>query len=124
MDDNRDAANTLAEVLEMMGFRTDTAYDGLEGCEKAERLRPDVVVFDIGMPHLDGYQACRQLRSQAWGRDMLVMAVSGWGQKEDLKRSLDAGFDAHLVKPVVLGDLIEKIEQLSAARARRAQTQA
>ena len=124
VDDNRDAANTLAEVLEMMGFRTDTAYDGLEGCEKAERLRPDVVVFDIGMPRLDGYQACRQLRSQAWGRDMLVLAVSGWGQKEDLKRSLDAGFDAHLVKPVMLGDLIEKIEELSAARARRAQTQA
>ena len=58
-----------------------------------------MVVFDIGMPRLDGYQACRQLRSQGWGRDMLVLAVSGWGQLEDFKRSLDAGFDAHYAKP-------------------------
>ena len=120
VDDNRDAADTLAEVLEMMGFRTDTAYDGLEGCEKAERLRPDAVVLDIGMPRLDGYQACRQLRSEAWGHDMLVLAVSGWGQKEDFERSQEAGFDAHLVKPVMPSDLIEKLEELSAARALRA----
>ena len=124
VDDNRDAADTLAEVLEMMDFRTDTAYDGQEGCEKAERLRPDVVVFDIGMPRLDGYQACRQLRSHAWGKDMLVLAVSGWGQQEDLKRSQDAGFDAHLVKPVMPSDLISKIDELHAARARRARTHA
>ena len=116
VDDNRDAADTFAEVLAMMGYRTDTAYDGLEGFEKARLLLPDVVVFDIGMPRLNGYQACQRLRSEAWGKDMLVLAVSGWGQKEDVQRSQDAGFDAHMVKPVVPGELIEKIEELCAER--------
>lgn len=116
VDDNRDAADTFAEVLGMMGYRTDTAYDGLEGVEKAALLRPDVVVLDIGMPRLNGYEACQRLRREAWGKKMLVLAVSGWGQKEDLQRSQDAGFDAHLVKPVMPGDLIDKIEQLRAER--------
>ena len=119
VDDNRDAADTFAEVLQMMGYRTDTAYDGLEGFEKAGLLLPDVVVFDIGMPRLNGYEACQRLRSEPWGKQMLVLAVSGWGQKEDLKRSCAAGFDAHFVKPVMPGDLTQKIEELRAAQAKQ-----
>ena len=106
VDDNHDAADTLAEVLEIMGCRTETAYDGLEGVEKAEQLRPDAVVLDLGMPRLNGYEACERIRAQPWGRHLRVVAVSGWGQQDDRRRSMQAGFDAHLVKPVAPEELL------------------
>lgn len=100
VDDNHDAADTLAEVLQILGCHTDTAYDGEEGVSKAEALRPDAVVLDLGMPKLNGYEACQRIRAQDWGRDVRLVAVSGWGQQDDRRRSMEAGFDAHLVKPV------------------------
>ena len=110
VDDNHDAADTLAEVLQILGCQTDTAYDGLEGVQKAEQLRPDAVVLDLGMPKLNGYEACQRIRAQEWGRDMRLIAVSGWGQQDDRRRSVEAGFDAHLVKPVAPDTLMALLE--------------
>jgi CheY-like chemotaxis protein len=110
VDDNHDAADTLAEVLQIMGCRTDTAYDGQEGLEKAGQLRPDAVVLDLGMPRLNGYEACERIRAEPWGRAMRLVAVSGWGQQDDRKRSMEAGFDAHLVKPVAPDTLMALLE--------------
>lgn len=113
VDDNQDSADTLAEVLRLMGCEADTAYDGVEGVEKAQQLRPDALVLDLGMPRMNGFEACRRIRSQPWGRDMKIVAVSGWGQQEDRRRSAEAGFDAHLVKPVVPDALLEVLDGLS-----------
>jgi CheY-like chemotaxis protein len=110
VDDNHDAADTLAEVLQILGCSTDTAYDGLEGVEKAEQLRPDAVVLDLGMPKLNGYEACERIRAQDWGREIRMIAVSGWGQQDDRRRSVEAGFDAHLVKPVAPDALMALLE--------------
>jgi CheY-like chemotaxis protein len=100
VDDNRDAAYSLTKLLRLMGNDTRTAYDGQEGVDVAEKLRPDVVVLDIGLPKLNGYQACRRIREQPWGKDIVVIAVTGWGQDEDRRSSQEAGFDHHMVKPV------------------------
>ena len=100
VDDNRDAADMLAMFLQLSGHETHTAYDGLEAIEATTRLQPDLVLLDIGLPRLNGYEAGRRIREQhKTGRPVLV-ALSGWGQDEDRRRSKEAGFDAHLVKPV------------------------
>lgn len=99
-DDNVDAASSLAMMLEMMGNEVRTAHDGLEAVETAALFRPDVILLDIGMPKLDGYEACRRIRGQFWARDVLMLALTGWGQDEDRLEARRAGFDQHLVKPV------------------------
>ena len=101
VDDNQDAAASLAMLLSIMGNEAVTAHDGFEALEVAATFRPDVVLLDIGMPKLDGYEVCRRIRQQAWGKGMVLFALTGWGQEEDQRRSLVAGFDAHLVKPVL-----------------------
>jgi len=100
VDDNRDAADSLATFLRLSGNHVDIAYDGRSGIEAAERARPEVVLIDIGMPNVNGYDACRHLRSQPWGRNLLLVALTGWGRTADKSRTMEAGFDAHLVKPV------------------------
>jgi PAS domain S-box-containing protein len=100
VDDNRDSADSLALLLRLMGNEVLTAYDGLAALEVAERLRPDVVLLDIGMPRLNGYDTCHRIREQPWGRSPVLIALTGWGQEEDKRRTQDAGFDAHLIKPV------------------------
>ncbi len=100
VDDNRDAAESLAMVLQLNGHETRLAHDGLDAMQAAEAFRPDLVLLDIGLPKLNGYEVARRLRGEAWGKDMFVAALTGWGQDEDRKKSRDAGFDAHLVKPV------------------------
>jgi PAS domain S-box-containing protein len=102
VDDNRDSAKSLAMLLKLTGNETHTARDGLEAVEAAERIRPDVVLLDIGLPKLNGYEACRRIRQQPWGKNMVLVALTGWGQDDDRKKSSDAGFDGHLVKPVEL----------------------
>lgn len=100
MDDNRDGANSLAMLLRIMGNDTRTAYDPQEGVNVAEEFRPDVVLLDIGLPKLNGYEACRRIREQPWGKNIVLIAVTGWGQDEDCLCSHEAGFDHPMVKPV------------------------
>jgi PAS domain S-box-containing protein len=107
VDDNADTVAALAMLLEMTGNEAHTGHDGEEAVEAAERLRPDVALLDIGLPKLDGYEACRRIRAQPWGKAMKLVALTGWGQEEDRRRSREAGFDAHLVKPVDFGALNE-----------------
>jgi CheY-like chemotaxis protein/two-component sensor histidine kinase len=100
VDDNRDSAKTMAMLLKVTGHQTQIAYDGLEAVEAAESFRPEVVLLDIGLPKLNGYETAVAIRQQPWGKDMLLVALTGWGQDDDRQKSKDAGFDAHLVKPV------------------------
>jgi len=99
VDDNRDAADSLATMLRMMGNDVRTAYDGLEAVQAAATFRPDVLLLDIGLPRMNGYEAARHIREQPWGRSMALIALTGWGQEEDRRRALDAGCDHHLTKP-------------------------
>ena len=99
-DDNADAAESLAQVLQMMGNEVLTVADGQEAVERAPGFAPDVVMLDIGMPRLNGYEACRRLREQPGVAGAVIIAVTGWGQDEDRARSREAGFDLHLTKPV------------------------
>jgi CheY-like chemotaxis protein len=115
VDDNRDAAETLATLLGIAGNETHMAYDGTAAIEAAETIRPDVVLLDIGLPKMSGYEVARSLRAEPWGRSMMLVALTGWGQEEDRRRSHDAGFDAHLVKPVDHSQLLKLL-----ATARRA----
>jgi len=100
VDDNRDGADSLSKMLQLMGNDTRTAYDGQEAVDAAGNFRPDVVLLDIGMPQLNGYDACRRIRGQPWAENIVICAMTGWGQEEDRRRSHDAGFDHHMVKPV------------------------
>jgi signal transduction histidine kinase len=100
VDDNRDAADSLAMMLTMMGHEIQKAYDGLAAVQAAAASRPDVVLLDIGLPKMNGYEAARYIREQPWGGHMIVIAVTGWGQEEDRRRALEAGCDHHLTKPV------------------------
>lgn len=112
VDDNQDAAVTTAMLLKLKGYEVYTRYDGLEGIAAAERLQPRVMLIDIGMPGLNGYETCRLIREQPWGQQMVLIALTGYGQAEDKQRSQEAGFTAHLVKPVDLSTLGQVIESL------------
>ena len=116
VDDNVDAAESLATLLTMMGNETKTAHDGLEALKVAAVFRPDVILLDIGMPKLDGLEVCRRIREQVWGKAMVVVALTGWGQEEDKRKTLAAGVDAHLVKPVVPAVLEQLLADLTAGR--------
>lgn len=101
VDDNRDAAEMLAIYLHQSGHETHTAHDGVEAIEATTRLQPDLVLLDIGLPRLNGYEVARRIREQhKHGCGPALVALSGWGQDEDRRRSEEAGLDAHLVKPV------------------------
>jgi two-component system CheB/CheR fusion protein len=104
-DDNDDAAESLALLLEMRGHQVRTARDGVEAVETADAFMPDIVILDIGMPRLDGYDAARQIRQRPWGKAIVLIAQTGWGAAEDRRRSAEAGFDVHLTKPVDLKHL-------------------
>ena len=115
VDDNVDSAESLAMLLTIMGHETKTAYDGLEALDAAAAFRPRVILLDIGLPKLDGVEVCRRIRQQAWGKDMVVIALTGWGQEEDKRKTLAAGVDAHLVKPLVPAALEQLLAELTAA---------
>jgi CheY-like chemotaxis protein len=100
VDDNRDAALSLAMLLRLTGNETQTAHDGLEALDVAAAFRPEVVLLDIGMPRLNGYDTARRIRQQPWGQGMVLVAVTGLGQEADRRRAQEAGFNFHLVKPV------------------------
>jgi signal transduction histidine kinase len=105
VDDNIDAADTLAMLLELDGHSVTTVYGAVEALEAAARLKPDLLFLDIGLPVIDGYEVARRLRSQPSTSALRMIAVTGYGQKEDRERALASGFDDHLVKPVTLGSL-------------------
>jgi len=102
VDDNQDGAHSLAMLLQMQGNEVCTVYDGPEAVEAVAQFHPDVVLLDIGLPTLNGYETARRLRALPDSRDVLIIALTGWGQEEDRRRSREAGFDHHLVKPVDL----------------------
>jgi PAS domain S-box-containing protein len=104
-DDNADAASTLASVLELFGHEVRVANDGLRAVACASEMQPDIVLLDIGMPEMNGYDACRRIREQAWAKDALLIALTGWGQEDHKRRAQEAGFDHHLIKPVDPGAL-------------------
>ena len=109
VDDNVDSADSLAQMLEMLGNEVRTAYDGEAGIAAAAQFRPDLVLMDIGMPKLNGYEAARRIRQLPSGAAMLLVALTGWGQEDDRRKSADAGFNDHLVKPVDVDTLIKLI---------------
>jgi CheY-like chemotaxis protein len=117
VDDNRDNADSLRIMLQIMGHDTQIADDGLAAIEIAEEFRPDIVLLDIGMPNLNGYDACRHIRNQPWGKGMVLIAQTGWGQDEDRRRTHATGFDYHLVKPVNYEDLVNLLASCISERA-------
>jgi DNA-binding response OmpR family regulator len=110
VDDNRDAADTLGMFLRVKGHDVRIAYDGVEGVGAALAFKPQIVLHDIGLPKLFGYDVARELREK-FGHSVLIVAITGYGQEEDRRRSKEAGFDYHFTKPV---DLLE-LERLFVA---------
>jgi CheY-like chemotaxis protein len=99
-DDNVDAADGLGVLLRLMGNEVRIVHDGMQAIEEAATFRPDVVLLDIGMPRLNGYDAAQRIRKQPWGKAVFLIALTGWGQEEDKRRATEAGFDQHFTKPV------------------------
>ena len=111
-DDNVDSANSLAKLLELLGNDVSTANDGIQALQVAEAVRPEIILLDIGMPRLNGYETARRIRATGWGQGILLVALTGWGQEEDRKKSSDAGFNHHLVKPVEIAELMKLLGKL------------
>ena len=116
VDDNRDSAESLAMLLEITGNKTYVAHDGEEALEAAQRYHPDVALVDIGLPKLDGHEVCRHIREQPWGKDIILIALTGWGQEDDRRKSQAAGFNGHLVKPIDYDQLLELLSHLTNGR--------
>ena len=110
VDDNRDAARSVATFLELVGHDVSTAADGAQALQVASDFHPDIVVLDIGLPLLDGYQVAARLRAQPATRDSLLIALTGYGQAEDRERAVSAGFDHHFVKPADPAALLSRID--------------
>ena len=112
-DDNTDVVEAFEVMLRMLGHEVEIAHDGIQALEIAERSRPEVIVLDIGMPQLNGYDAARRIRQMPWSENAVLIALTGWGDEKDRRKSEDAGFDVHLVKPVdpvTLSNLLDTIE--------------
>jgi DNA-binding response OmpR family regulator len=110
VDDNEDAADSLAMLLSACGDAVRIAYDGEQAVELDDAFQPDVVLLDIGLPKISGYDVARQIRAKR-GAQPLIVAITGWGQEEDRQRARDAGFDHHFTKPVDLDRLMEVVER-------------
>ncbi|MBW3549241.1 MAG: PAS domain S-box protein [Proteobacteria bacterium] len=119
VDDNHESADSLALFLRISGHEVRAVYGGSEGIEATASFRPDVVLLDLGMPQPDGHEVCRQLREQPWGADIVLIAVTGWGQNEDRRRSEQSGFDAHVVKPVEPAALMALVDSLRRLKRRQ-----
>jgi signal transduction histidine kinase/ActR/RegA family two-component response regulator len=117
VDDNRDAADSLQALFEMDNCKVATAYDGHEAVLATEQAMPDMIVMDLGMPRMDGYEAARRIRRQPGSKEVLMIAVTGWGQSDARQRTMEAGFDHHLIKPVNFDEL----RQIATERLRKGQ---
>ena len=115
VDDNHDSAETLSLLLQMLGNDVSVAHDGEEALRMALELRPDVILLDIGLPKLNGYDVARRIRQEPWGATPLLVAITGWGQTEDMELSHEAGFDRHVVKPVDPDALLALIQKRASA---------
>ncbi|GAB4014936.1 hypothetical protein GCM10028773_03240 [Spirosoma koreense] len=107
-----DATLMLSMLLKGRGYEVHTRNSGRAGLEAGESLSPEIILLDIGMPDLDGFETCQLLRQQPWGQFVVVIALTGYGQEEDRQRTREAGFDAHLVKPVAVTMLTQLIDEL------------
>jgi CheY-like chemotaxis protein len=112
-DDFPQSAETLARLLQRDGKEVQVVQDGAAAVEAAAQFQPDVVLMDIAMPKLDGYEAAKQIRQQPWGKGMVLIALTGWGQQQDRRRTQEAGFDAHLTKPVNYEAIMAVLANLS-----------
>lgn len=119
-DDNRDGADGFGMLMELSGHEVRIAYSGKQALALAEEFRPQLVMMDIGMPEMDGYEVARSIRAQAWGRDMVLVAITGWGQDEDRREAEAAGFDHHRAKPVELDSLDPLFAQARSLMERQA----
>lgn len=117
VDDNRESAKTLAQLIDLLGHTTKTAFDGPTAIEIAAEYRPDLILMDIGMPDMNGYEACRLLRKNPALDSTVVVAQTGWSEKRHNHMSKDAGFDLHLVKPIDLSVLQDLLADVVAKRA-------
>ncbi len=120
-DDNRDAADSLVVILRLAGHEVHAAHDGQEAVEAAGWFRPDVALLDIGMPKMSGLEVAHRIREEPWGKGVVLVAITGWGQDEDKRRAFAAGFSAHLTKPVDpqrLRDLLAEAQQRAPQQAR------
>ena len=116
VDDNEDAADSLATLLGVMGYQVRTAYDGPEAIEAADEFQPAVALLDIGLPQLSGYDIARHVR-QMRGEDVLLVAITGWGQEDDRRKAREAGFDHHFTKPADFEQLVQLIDRELKERA-------
>ncbi len=112
VDDLNDAAASLALVCELYGAQARVARDGLEALTVGASFLPDVVLMDISMPQMDGYEAARRLRAEPWGKNVVLIALTGWGRQGDIEAARKAGFDGHLLKPVVAEGQIDLISRM------------
>lgn len=115
VDHNHDSALSLAMMLSIMGHETRTAHDGESAVVSAETFRPEVILLDIGLPKLNGYEVAQRIREHAWGTSMYLIAFTGWGQDEDRQRSAEVGLNLHMVKPVEPSALEKLLASLAPA---------
>ncbi len=119
VDDNVDSATSLRLLLQRQGHEVRQAHDGLAGLAAAEEFRPDVLLLDIGLPEMNGYELARRIRAQPWGKDATLIALTGWSQDDVRGRTLEAGFDIHLIKPVDAAELMRLMKTLPLRRRQR-----
>ena len=117
-DDNPDTADVLSMLIREMGHDTHTAYNGREAVETAERVHADAAILDIGMPEMNGFDVARSIRAQSWGKEMILVALTGWGQDEDKRQAAAAGFDHHLTKPAGYEDLVRLLGESTSEDSR------
>ena len=118
VDDHVDGAETLSELLALLGHEVSVVHDGESAGAEAARFRPDAMLLDIGLPGIDGYEVCRRAREEPWGKEITIVALTGWGDKDAQRKSKAAGFDGHLVKPVDEALLVEALAGNRPARMR------
>lgn len=119
VDDNQDSARSQAKMLRLLGHEVEAAFEGGEALRQVAAFRPDVVLLDLGLPGIDGYEVARRIRAMPEGGEVLLVAQTGWGQDEDRRRTAAAGFDAHLVKPVELDSLLRLLDERASSRVAR-----
>jgi len=117
VDDNRDAADSLQTLFQLEGYAVRVAYDGAQALAAIDAAWPQLIIMDLGMPGMDGYETARQIRRLAQGRDVLMIALTGWGQGDARQRTAQAGFDHHLTKPVDFAAIAALLGQHLARRA-------